>query len=221
VSPFVVAVVGQAFEEAWEAYCNGSIPIGAVIVSSEGNIISHGRNMIGENIKDLRKLSKSKIAHAEMNAIYSSEQGVRNAAIYSTMEPCIMCFGAIVMNGITEINYAARDGVAGGVNLKNDYIKKRNIKINEYHPEYEIVQLIIKTDFIYRNFRDRRDRAEELLSVWEETCPLGIRLGKQWYKENRLINSGAASRLSPYKRWHAAGREKNRHRTKILDRCEP
>ena len=173
------------FEQAWEAYCNGSIPIGAVIVSSEGEIISRGRNMIGENIKELRILSRSKIAHAEMNAIYSSEQGLRNTTIYSTMEPCIMCFGALVMNGIKEINYAARDGVAGGVNLKNDYIKKRNIKINENNPEFEIVQLIIKTDFIYRNLGDR---AEELLSVWEETCPLGIKLGRQWYKENRLID---------------------------------
>lgn len=173
------------FEEAWEAYCNGSIPIGAVIVSSEGEIISRGRNMIGENIKDPRRLSRSKIAHAEMNAIYSSEQGIKNTVIYSTMEPCVMCFGAIVMNGIREVNYAARDGVAGGINLKNDYIKKRNIKINEHYSKLEIVQLIIKTDFIYRNYEDR---AEELLSVWEETCPLGIQLGKKWYKENRLMN---------------------------------
>jgi tRNA(adenine34) deaminase len=172
------------FEEAWEAYCNGSIPIGAVIVSSDGEIISRGRNMINETTKELRRLSGSKIAHAEMNAIYSSKQGLRNAIIYSTMEPCIMCFGTIVMSGIKEIYYAARDGVAGGVNLKNDYIKKRNIAINEYNPKLEIVQLVIKTDFIYRNFGDR---AGELLSVWEETCPLGIQLGKQWYKENRLV----------------------------------
>lgn len=92
------------FEEAWEAYCNGSIPIGSVIVSGDGEIISRGRNMIGENINELRRLSGSKIAHAEMNAIYSSKQGIMNATIYSTMEPCVMCFGAIVMNGIKEIS---------------------------------------------------------------------------------------------------------------------
>ena len=173
------------FEEAWIAYCNGSVPIGAVIISNEGEIIARGRNMIGEDIKDLRRLSRSKIAHAEMNAIYSNEQGLKNATIYSTMEPCIMCFGAIVMNGIKEINYAARDGVAGGTNLKNDYIRKRDIKINEHNQELEIVQLVIKTDFIYRNFKER---AEELLSIWEETCPLGIQIGREWYKENRILN---------------------------------
>lgn len=172
------------FEEAWKSYCNGSIPIGSVIVSSDGEIISRGRNMIGENIKELRRLSGSKIAHAEMNAIYSSKQGIGNSTIYSTMEPCVMCFGAIVMNGIKEIYYAARDGVAGGVNLKNDFIKKQDIKINEYNSKLEVVQLVIKTDFIYRNFGDK---AEKLLSVWEETCPLGIQLGRQWYKENRLV----------------------------------
>lgn len=89
------------------------------------------------------------------------------------------------LRGIKEIYYAARDGVAGGVNLKNDYIIKRDIKINEYNPKLEVVQLVIKADFIYRNFGDR---AEKLLSVWEETCPSGIQLGRQWYKENRLVS---------------------------------
>lgn len=173
------------FEEAWEAYCNGSIPIGAVIVSNEGEIISRGRNMIGEDINESNTLSGSKIAHAEMNAIYSSKQSLKNTILYSSMEPCIMCFGAIVMSGIKEINYAARDGVAGGTNLENAYINKQDIKINEHNSKLEIVQLIIKTDFIYRNFGDR---AEELLSIWEKTCPKGIQLGKKWYAEDRLIN---------------------------------
>lgn len=141
--------------------------------------------MIGEDINELNRLSGSKIAHAEMNAIYSSKQSLRNTIIYSSMEPCIMCFGAIVMNGIKEINYAARDGVAGGTNLKNTFIKKRHIKINEHNSELEIIQLVIKTDFIYRNFEEQ---AEELLSVWEETCPSGIQLGRKWYKEDRLMN---------------------------------
>ena len=173
------------FEQAWQAYCNDSIPIGSVIVSEEGEIISRGRNMIGEAIEDLRKLSGSKIAHAEMNAIYSLREKQKNAKIYTTMEPCIMCFGAIVMNGIKEIYYAARDGLAGGINLTNSYIFKKDIKINEYNPQLEIVQLVIKTDFIYRNYGSR---AEELLNVWRKTCPLGIQLGTEWYKENRLIN---------------------------------
>ncbi|WP_425446964.1 nucleoside deaminase [Dethiothermospora halolimnae] len=172
------------FEEAWEAYCSGSIPIGAVIVSKNGEIISKGRNMIYEDIKEPRRLSKSRLAHAEMNAIYNCEEEVKNTIIYSTMEPCVMCFGAIVMNSIKEVNYAARDGVAGGVNLKNSFIEKRGIKINKHNPQLEIVQLVIKTDYIYRN---RGDRAEELLSVWEKTCPVGIQIGRQWYKENRLL----------------------------------
>lgn len=173
------------FEEVWEAYCNGSIPIGAVIVSNEGEIISRGRNMINEEIKEPNRLSNSKIAHAEINAIYSSKQGLKNAILYSSMEPCIMCFRAIVMSGIKEIYYATRDGIGGGTNLKNDYINKRNVKINEHNPELEIVQLVIKTDFICRNFGER---AAELLNVWENTCPLGIQLGRKWYKEDRLIN---------------------------------
>lgn len=172
------------FEEAWEAYCNGSIPIGAVIVSDKGEIISRGRNMIFEDINEQRIISRSRLAHAEINAIYSCEEDIRNTTIYSTMEPCVMCFGAIVMNRITEVNYAARDGVAGGVNLENEFIKKRGIKINDYNSILEIVQLVIKTDFIYR---DSGERAERLLTVWEEACPIGIQIGRKWYKENKIL----------------------------------
>lgn len=173
------------FEEAWKAYCNGSIPIGAVIVSSEGKIISRGRNMVYEDIDDSSIFSGCKMAHAEMNAIYSIRKNLGNTIIYSTMEPCIMCFGTIVMNGIKEINYAARDGVAGGTSLNNNFINSRNIRIHENHKFLEIVQLVIKTDFIYRNFGQR---AEQLLGIWEETCPIGIEMGRKWYRENRLIS---------------------------------
>lgn len=173
------------FEEAWEAYCNGSIPIGAVIVTREGEVISKGRNMVFEDIKDTKYLNNSKIAHAEMNAIYASESKLNESIIYSTMEPCVMCFGAIVMNGITEVKFAARDGLAGGVNLSNEFIDKRKIKIYEYHKILEIVQIAIKADYIYRNFGDR---AEELLKYWEITCPNGISIGEKWYKTNRLVD---------------------------------
>jgi len=171
------------FEEVWDAYCKGSVPIRAVIVSAEGEIISRGRNRINEETKELNKLSGSRIAHAEMNAIYSCEEGVRNSTIYSSMEPCVMCFGTIIMNSIKEVYYGARDGLAGGLNLRNSYIDKKNIKIHEHNSELEIVQLVIKTDYIYRNYSER---ADEMLGIWGAKCPLGIELGRKWYQEGRL-----------------------------------
>lgn len=171
------------FNEAWRAYCNNSLPIGAAIVSPDGSLISSGRNMIGCKNDISRRITNSKLAHAEMNAIYSSRENLRGMVIYSTMEPCVMCFGAIVMNAISDIFFAARDGLAGGTNLTNDYIERRNIKVHEHHEFLEIVQLILKTDYILRYMSVR---ADELLKYWYVTCPIGIQMGREWHKSNKL-----------------------------------
>ncbi len=170
-------------EEAWKAYCDNSIPIGAVIVSTNGGVISRGRNMIACNHDEPRRLTHSKLAHAEMNAIYSASDTVYGATIYSTMEPCVMCFGAIVMNGIKEVYFGARDGLAGGTNLTNDYIEYKEIDIHEYHEFVGVAQMVLKTDFILRHMSSR---AERLLAHWEPTCPIGIAIGREWFKSNRL-----------------------------------
>lgn len=100
-----------AFTEAWESYCNGSIPIGAVLIDSLGNIISQERNRINETMAPDGHTCSNRLAHAEINVL-------------------IQC--AIVMSGIRQVRYAASDPVAGGSNLNNannDFIRSRKIDI--------------------------------------------------------------------------------------------
>lgn len=100
---------------AWEAYRAGSLPIGSVIVDGNGRIVAQGRNSIHETDSAL-PLNGSRLAHAEMNALVALSQTdvpPRSCTLYSTMEPCMMCMGAIRMVRIGMVRFACLDPVAG------------------------------------------------------------------------------------------------------------
>ncbi|MBO8161965.1 MAG: nucleoside deaminase [Thermosipho sp. (in: Bacteria)] len=126
----------EAFKLAWESYKKDTIPIGAVIVDSKGNIISRGRNRIFDKSSS-NPLAGTYMAHAEMTAMMQLKNddhpNIKSYRLYTTMEPCPMCFGTMVMMGIRTLCYAARDGFAGAIemNEKIDYIRKKEIKISK------------------------------------------------------------------------------------------
>ena len=95
-----------AFEMAWDAYKNGSIPIGAVIVNAEGDIVSAGRNRRFDKDSST-PLVGTNMAHAEMDALFVLKEkehpDIKSYILYSTMEPCPMCFGTAVMMNIRHI----------------------------------------------------------------------------------------------------------------------
>ncbi|MTI65499.1 MAG: nucleoside deaminase [Firmicutes bacterium] len=136
----------EAFRQAWLSYCGGSFPIGAVIVDRKGSIISKGRNKVYESECISEEICNNKIAHAEINAILKinnleSNNDRKDYILYSTMEPCPLCFGAIVMSGIRKIKYAARDNIAGSTDLNsgNDFIKEKSIEVLGPFSKLEII----------------------------------------------------------------------------------
>ena len=112
----------EALKEAYKAYNKGETPIGAIIVK-DNKIISRAHNRI-EELKD-------GTAHAEILAIKKAAEilgGWRliNCDLYVTMEPCIMCSGAIVNSRIKNI-------VIGTKHIKNLKIEKQHeFKIDYY-----------------------------------------------------------------------------------------
>lgn len=118
----------EAFLAGWEAFRNGSVPIGAVIVDENMNIISRGRNRTLEDA-----VANSRTAHAETECIrdldISKYTDVRNYTLYTCMEPCPMCMGTIVMGNIRRIRTATRDGWCGSLHYMVDdpYIASKNI----------------------------------------------------------------------------------------------
>ena len=100
----------EALKEAQRAFDEDEVPVGAVVVRN-GRIIGRGHNQT-ERLKD-------PTAHAEIIAITAAASFLKNwrlngASIYVTIEPCIMCSGAIVLARIKEIVYALEDPKFGG-----------------------------------------------------------------------------------------------------------
>lgn len=95
----------EALKEAEVSLKEGERPIGAVIVH-KNRIIGRGRAQ--------PLVRKSNIAHAELNAILPAEQYLYenthgDCVIYATVEPCVMCLGAIVMANIENVVYGLDD----------------------------------------------------------------------------------------------------------------
>ncbi len=101
----------EAIGEADAAREDGEVPVGAVIVLA-CDVIARGRNAV------IRTSDPS--AHAEIVALREAARAVGNyrltgATLYSTIEPCAMCAGAIVHSRIERLVFGARDPKAGAV----------------------------------------------------------------------------------------------------------
>ena len=104
------AFMDLALEEARKAEAQGEVPVGAVIVDAAGNVIARGFN---QPIS-----THDPTAHAEILAMREAARIVGNyrltgLTLYCTMEPCVMCAGAIVHARIQRLIYGAADPRAG------------------------------------------------------------------------------------------------------------
>lgn len=121
----------MALKEAKEAYKKGEIPVGAVIVS-EGVILAKGHNQT-EALDDVT-------AHAEMIAITSAANAIgskylRNCTLYVTLEPCVMCAGALYWAQIGRVVYGAADP-------KRGYSRVGNL----LHPKTEVIGGVLQAE---------------------------------------------------------------------------
>ncbi|HHH84884.1 MAG TPA: nucleoside deaminase [Firmicutes bacterium] len=101
----------QALKEALKAYAKGEVPVGAVVVHS-GEIIGRGHN--------LRETSQDPTTHAEIIAIREAARNtgswrLEGCDLYVTLEPCLMCAGAISLSRIRKVFFGASDPKAGAI----------------------------------------------------------------------------------------------------------
>lgn len=150
----------RAIDLAREAECRGEVPIGAVIVSAAGEIVSEASNETIER--------HDPTAHAEILAIRAAGQKIGNyrltdTTVYSTIEPCAMCAGALVNARVARLVYGAPDERFGAVRSKFEIcdsgILNHRIEIVTGVLEEECRKLM--QDF----FRSRRIKAENGVST--------------------------------------------------------
>ena len=101
-----------ALQEARDAANRGEVPVGAVVVGSNGDIVSRASNRTREK--------NDPSAHAEMLAIRAAcehlgQERLVGYDLYVTLEPCAMCAGMIAAARIRRLYYGASDQKSGGV----------------------------------------------------------------------------------------------------------
>ncbi len=116
VEPFVpeqpgdAHFMGLALEEAQRAFARDEVPIGAVLVLKD-RVLARGHN--------LTRWRRDPTAHAEMRALVRATRATGDlrlpgAVVYTTVEPCFMCAGALVHARVERVVWGARDEKFGG-----------------------------------------------------------------------------------------------------------
>lgn len=133
-----------ALQEAYSALEENEVPIGCVIVLNN-KIIAKGHNLT-ERLNDVT-------AHAEMQAItaganFLGGKYLKDCTLYVTMEPCVMCAGALYWSQIARVVIGARDEKRGFIN--------KNV---ELHPKTELITGILENEcshLVKSFFQDKR-----------------------------------------------------------------
>lgn len=142
----------KALALAERAYVLGEIPVGAIVVSPEGEIIGEGWN--------LREQLQSPTAHAEILAIEQAAKTLGNwrlsgCTLYVTLEPCPMCAGAIMNSRLKRVVYGAFDDKNGACSSVVNLFEERFT-----HIPFVRSRILMQEcgDILTRFFRELRDR---------------------------------------------------------------
>jgi tRNA(adenine34) deaminase len=186
------------WEEGWAAYRAGSLFIGAVVTDSDGRSVGRGRNHYNDCDALPFQVRHNQLAHAELNALLwlsPKPAAVHDYHIYTLVEPCPLCMGAIYMSGVRAVHYAARDPWAGSTDMlgKTPYLSRKPVKV--FAPELPELETAVAAMGVCCEIRDRPDVPSVVIEALRGILPQAVALGE------RL----AAERLPL--RWRAEGWE--------------
>lgn len=188
----------ECFRLGWESFKKGSIPIGAVVIDEYGQVVAAGRNMQHEKVGGVGEITRHKLSHAELNALLKVSEfdhpNIRQYTLYSSTEPCPLCFGALVLSNVRSLKFAARDRFAGGTNLNaaNDYLRSKNTVVVGPFAELERYQITLHTVYELHTAHEskRGCGADRILAAWKSDCPSAVEAGI------RLYNDGIVRQLA-------------------------
>jgi len=123
-SPTDLAAMRRALVLAAEAGARGDVPVGAVVTDASGSIIGEGRN--------LREVTNDPTAHAEVVALREAAASVgswnlEGCTLVVTLEPCVMCAGALLQARVSRLVFGAWDEKAGAAGSMYDVVRDRRL----------------------------------------------------------------------------------------------
>ncbi|NLJ77014.1 MAG: nucleoside deaminase [Peptococcaceae bacterium] len=142
----------EALAEAKKAYALDEVPVGAVMVL-DGKVIGRGHN--------LRETWKDSSAHAELLALreaarYLGDWRLNGGILYSTLEPCPMCAGALVQFRVTTLVYGAADPKAGAVDSVIDVVRQPR-----FNHQVQVIAGVLEEEcrsILQKFFRELREK---------------------------------------------------------------
>lgn len=116
--------MGLALREAARAVPAGDVPVGAVVLGPDGELLATGHNE--------REASGDPTAHAEVLALRRAaarlgEWRLPGCTLVVTLEPCVMCAGALVQSRVARVVYGADDEKAGAAGSLWDLVRDRRL----------------------------------------------------------------------------------------------
>ena len=133
----------KALEQAHIAAQKGEVPVGAVLVGADNTHLSSAHNQV---IADNDPTAHAEICAIRQASIATNNFRLNHTTLYITLEPCVMCAGAIVHARIGRIVYATRDvksGAAGSVyNLVGEGMLNHIVQIDEGIMQKESADLL-------------------------------------------------------------------------------
>ena len=141
-----------ALAEATRAPATGDVPIGAVVIAPDGEVVGRGHNV--------READGDPTGHAEVRALQEASRAVgewrlEGCSLAVTLEPCTICAGAAVLARVSRLVYGAADPKAGAVGSLWDVVRDRRLN---HRPE--VVGGILaaeSTELLRAFFRTHRD----------------------------------------------------------------
>ena len=139
------AFMAAALDEARAATSHDDVPVGAVIVRG-GEILARARNR--------REHSGDPTGHAEILALREAGERLRgwrlsDCALYVTLEPCLMCAGAIVLARVPLVVFAAPDPKAGAVVSVAHVFEERGVN---HHPKWRMGVARTESEALLKSF---------------------------------------------------------------------
>lgn len=151
-----LAWMQQALSEASLASDHGDVPVGALVVDTAGRVLARAHNR--------RELDADPTAHAEILALREAARGrghwrLDDCTLFVTLEPCVMCAGAMINARLGRLVYGASDPKAGAVTSL--YRLAQDVRFNHRFPVTAGCAPEASVELLQRFFKALRARGEK------------------------------------------------------------